>query len=89
MGDYSLGACGSATDGELDERPSILRILCPVVRGMVHDGSVSDSSDPLCCSFCGKNQKQVKKLIAGPGIFICDECVVLCYEIIEQELHGA
>ncbi len=40
----------------------------------------------LTCSFCGKNQKQVKKLIAGPGVYICDECIELCNEIIEEEL---
>jgi len=40
----------------------------------------------LNCSFCGKNQKQVKKLIAGPNVYICDECVDLCNEIIEKEL---
>ncbi|MEX2551261.1 MAG: ClpX C4-type zinc finger protein, partial [Nitriliruptoraceae bacterium] len=40
----------------------------------------------LKCSFCGKSQKQVKKLIAGPGVYICDECIDLCNEIIEEEL---
>ena len=39
----------------------------------------------LKCSFCGKSQKQVKKLIAGPGVYICDECIDLCNEIIEEE----
>jgi ATP-dependent Clp protease ATP-binding subunit ClpX len=48
-----------------------------------------DSGDLLKCSFCGKSQKQVKKLIAGPGVYICDECIELCNEIIEEELHGA
>ena len=47
---------------------------------------VSDGSDLLKCSFCGKSQKQVKKLIAGPGVYICDECIDLCNEIIEEEL---
>src|SRR4051812_2060047 len=42
--------------------------------------------DLLKCSFCGKSQKQVKKLIAGPGVYICDECIDLCNEIIEEEL---
>ena len=42
--------------------------------------------DLLKCSFCGKTQKQVKKLIAGPGVYICDECIDLCNEIIEEEL---
>jgi ClpX C4-type zinc finger len=40
----------------------------------------------LTCSFCGKSQKKVKKLIAGPGVYICDECIGLCNEIIEEEL---
>src|SRR6056297_31020 len=42
----------------------------------------------LKCSFCGKSQKQVKKLIAGPGVYICDECIDLCNEIIEEELSS-
>ena len=41
-----------------------------------------DGGDLLKCSFCGKSQKQVKKLIAGPGVYICDECIDLCNEII-------
>jgi ATP-dependent Clp protease ATP-binding subunit ClpX len=45
----------------------------------------SEGSDLLKCSFCGKSQKQVKKLIAGPGVYICDECIDLCNEIIEEE----
>ncbi len=45
-----------------------------------------DAGDLLKCSFCGKSQKQVKKLIAGPGVYICDECIDLCNEIIEEEL---
>ena len=48
-----------------------------------------DSSDLLKCSFCGKTQKQVRKLIAGGGVYICDECIELCNEIIEEELSGA
>ncbi|MGD9954867.1 MAG: ATP-dependent Clp protease ATP-binding subunit ClpX [Candidatus Nanopelagicales bacterium] len=47
---------------------------------------VGDGGDLLKCSFCGKSQKQVKKLIAGPGVYICDECIDLCNEIIEEEL---
>jgi len=43
------------------------------------------STDPLKCSFCGKSQKQVIKLIAGPGVYICDECIELCVEIVEEE----
>ena len=45
-----------------------------------------ESSDLVKCSFCGKSQKQVKKLIAGPGVYICDECIDLCNEIIDEEL---
>ena len=47
---------------------------------------MGESSELLKCSFCGKSQKQVKKLIAGPGVYICDECIDLCNEIIEEEL---
>jgi ATP-dependent Clp protease ATP-binding subunit ClpX len=46
---------------------------------------VGEGADLLKCSFCGKSQKQVKKLIAGPGVYICDECIDLCNEIIEEE----
>ncbi len=46
----------------------------------------SDGADLLKCNFCGKSQKQVRKLIAGPGVYICDECIGLCNEIIEEEL---
>ena len=45
-----------------------------------------ETSELLKCSFCGKSQKQVKKLIAGPGVYICDECIDLCNEIIDEEL---
>ncbi|MGD0044395.1 MAG: ATP-dependent Clp protease ATP-binding subunit ClpX, partial [Isosphaeraceae bacterium] len=45
-----------------------------------------ESSELVKCSFCGKSQKQVKKLIAGPGVYICDECIDLCNDIIEEEL---
>ncbi|MCB1250411.1 MAG: ATP-dependent Clp protease ATP-binding subunit ClpX [Acidimicrobiales bacterium] len=48
-----------------------------------------DGGELLKCSFCGKTQKQVKKLIAGPGVYICDECIDLCNEIIEEELAEA
>ena len=45
-----------------------------------------DGGDLVKCSFCGKSQKQVKKLIAGPGVYICDECIDLCNDIIAEEL---
>ena len=50
---------------------------------------VGEGGDLLKCSFCGKSQKQVKKLIAGPGVYICDECIDLCNEIIEEELSDS
>jgi ATP-dependent Clp protease ATP-binding subunit ClpX len=50
---------------------------------------IGESGDLLKCSFCGKTQKQVKKLIAGPGVYICDECIDLCNEILEDELAEA
>ncbi len=50
---------------------------------------IGETSDLLKCSFCGKTQKQVKKLIAGPGVYICDECIDLCNEIIVEELTEA
>lgn len=48
--------------------------------------SIGESGDLFKCSFCGKSQKQVKKLIAGPHVYICDECIDLCNEIVEEEL---
>jgi len=45
----------------------------------------SDSKSTLYCSFCGKSQHEVRKLIAGPTVFICDECVELCMDIIREE----
>ena len=50
---------------------------------------IGEANDLLKCSFCGKTQKQVKKLIAGPGVYICDECIDLCNEIIVEELSEA
>jgi ATP-dependent Clp protease ATP-binding subunit ClpX len=46
----------------------------------------TDTNEQLLCSFCGKSQRQVKKLIAGPGVYICDECIDLCNEIIDEEM---
>ena len=45
----------------------------------------NDPGDDLLCSFCGKSQDEVKKLIAGPSVYICDECIQLCNEIIGEE----
>ena len=50
------------------------------------DGSGEDSGKILYCSFCGKSQNDVRKLIAGPSVFICDECVDLCNDIIREEI---
>jgi ATP-dependent Clp protease ATP-binding subunit ClpX len=41
--------------------------------------------EPLGCSFCGKDQSQIAKLVAGPGVYICDECINLCHEILDEE----
>ena len=49
--------------------------------------NTKESNKLLHCSFCGKNQNEVNKLIAGPSVFICDECVDLCNEIIRDELE--
>jgi len=51
--------------------------------------TLSETSELLKCTFCGKSQKQVRKLIAGPSVYICDECIELCNEIIEEELGGS
>ena len=58
------------------------------VRGQPTEETVSDDTKPenlVKCSFCGKTQKEVKKLIAGPGVYICEECIALCNEIIDEE----
>ena len=47
-----------------------------------------DERERLKCSFCGKGQEQVRKLVAGPGVYICDECIELCNEILEEEIYG-
>jgi ATP-dependent Clp protease ATP-binding subunit ClpX len=61
-------------------------MIRPGVHGRPLVARIGDGGDLLKCSFCGKSQKQVKKLIAGPGVYICDECIDLCNEIIEEEL---
>ena len=50
---------------------------------------IGESSEIFKCNFCGKSQKQVKRLIAGAGVYICDECIGLCNEIIEEEFPEA
>ena len=54
-----------------------------------HPGGKSDEGKLLYCSFCGKSQHEVRKLIAGPSVFICDECVELCNDIIREEMQEA
>lgn len=50
-------------------------------------GNDNDSNEVLYCSFCGKSQHEVRKLIAGPSVFVCDECVELCNDIIREEVQ--
>ena len=56
---------------------------------MANDSTSGDSGKLLYCSFCGKSQNEVRKLIAGPSVFICDECVDLCNDIIREEIQEA
>ena len=56
---------------------------------MADDSTSGDSGKLLYCSFCGKSQNEVRKLIAGPSVFICDECVDLCNDIIREEIQEA
>ena len=48
---------------------------------------MSDKDNQLCCSFCGKSQSEVKKLIAGRGVYICDECIQVCISIVADEMN--
>ena len=56
---------------------------------MSDKNGLSDSSKLLFCSFCGKNQNEVRRLIAGPSVYICDECVDLCNDIISEEKQSS
>ena len=56
---------------------------------MTDENTSGDNSKLLYCSFCGKSQNEVRKLIAGPSVFICDECVDLCNDIIREEIQEA
>jgi len=49
----------------------------------------TENTGTISCSFCGKTQDQVKKIVAGPGVYICNECIDLCKEIIDEELNEA
>src|SRR5579875_348318 len=69
-------------------KPSARHRLVPD-RGGIVVAKFGDGNDLVKCSFCGKSQKQVKKLIAGPGVYICDECIELCNDIIEEELSDS
>ena len=53
------------------------------------DSTGKDGKNSLFCSFCGKSQHEVRKLIAGPTVFICDECVELCMDIIREDNHSS
>src|SRR3954464_14637524 len=57
-----------------------------VIQGVKIMFKFNDEKGQLKCSFCGKTQDQVRKLVAGPGVYICDECIELCTEIVEEEL---
>lgn len=52
-------------------------------------GMVEEDRKPMMCSFCGRDEHQVTKLIAGPSVFICDTCVALCVEILDKETRSA
>ena len=56
---------------------------------MTGDSTGDENGKLLYCSFCGKSQNEVRKLIAGPSVFICDECVDLCNDIIREEIQEA
>ena len=77
-------------EGVRHHRPRDLGALRPSASASTLYGETmarpTDSNEQLLCSFCGKSQRQVKKLIAGPGVYICDECIDLCNEIIDEEL---
>lgn len=79
---------GSWSAEQLPENRTVqtLTACAAVERGQSFVARIGEGADLLKCSFCGKTQKQVKKLIAGPGVYICDECIDLCNEIIEEEL---
>ena len=85
---------GGRGQGLRDNRPDYRKSPRPAYAGLgeeEHPGTpmfrFGDEKGQLKCSFCGKSQEQVRKLIAGPGVYICDECIELCNEIIEEELY--
>jgi ATP-dependent Clp protease ATP-binding subunit ClpX len=66
--------------------PQLYYIVRSFFRGVKKLFKFNDEKGQLKCSFCGKTQDQVRKLVAGPGVYICDECIELCTEIVEEEL---
>src|SRR5699024_7990907 len=73
---------------QIRDRGRRLEVSAPLEK-VVTMARSAEGADLLKCNFCGKSQKQVRKLIAGPGVYICDECIGLCNEIIEEELSSA
>jgi ATP-dependent Clp protease ATP-binding subunit ClpX len=61
-------------------------VFLEIFRGSEHMFKFNEEKGQLKCSFCGKSQSQVRKLVAGPGVYICDECIELCTEIVQEEL---
>ena len=88
-----------AADGEVGRRLRFVRVICLGCKvgsatrfdasGLIGDSTMAkadgDAKNTLYCSFCGKSQHEVRKLIAGPTVFVCDECVELCMDIIREE----
>ena len=85
--DHAGGHAGCRTRAvrRRGERYPVAAALGPVTECAMSKSSGSDSKNTLYCSFCGKSQHEVRKLIAGPTVFICDECVELCMDIIREE----
>jgi hypothetical protein len=78
---------------EEDEDEEVIEVplseLVAAVEGVPGEiSSTKKAAPPLRCSFCGRSQRLVRRLIAGPGVYICDRCVQLCFEIIEEEGLG-
>ena len=80
-----MGKLVKDKDEEDLEIPSFLRNQKEGLRNQEEDHDKKEKSSTSYCSFCGKSQHEVLKLIAGPTVFICDECVDLCVEIIKEE----
>ena len=83
---WTDAACPSVVRTQV--RTRMIGARAPGVEHMANSGS-TDSKNTLYCSFCGKSQHEVRKLIAGPTVFICDECVELCMDIIREETKTA